>query len=196
LTGLARDYLFVVRHGDTEANEEDIDAGPMDFPLTKKGVKGASFLAKTLSKVKIDSVYSSPVYRAVETAKILARPHDLKVNTLEELTEAKLKPQYVGKKGRHHILTSPGAFSESNAELQDRVWKAVAIIGKNSKGNVIMVSHGDVISAMLERVIDRKIGSERYYVAHPDPASLTIVEVKKRPFLLLYNFQRKMLARY
>ena len=190
------DYLFVVRHGDTEANEKGIDAGPMDFPLTKKGVKGAVFIAKTLSKLKIDAVYSSPVYRAVQTAKILARPHELKVKTLEELTEAKLKPSYVGKKGRHHILTSPEAFSETNAELQDRVWKAVAIIGRKSKGNVIMVSHGDVIAAMLERVVDRKIGDEKYYVAHPDPASLTVVEVKDRPFLLLYNYQRKMLSRY
>jgi uncharacterized phosphatase len=195
-TEMTVDYLFVVRHGDTEANEKGIDAGPLDFPLTKKGVKGASFLAKTLSKVKIDAVYSSPVFRAVETAKILAHPHELKVKTLEELTEAKLKPQYVGKKGRHHILTTPDAFSETNAQLQDRVWKGVAIIKKKSKGNVIMVSHGDVISAMLERVVDRKIGNERYYVAHPDPTSLTIVEVKEKPFLLLYNFQRKMFARF
>src|SRR5208337_1168451 len=97
------DYLFLVRHGETRANVKGIEAGPMDYPLTKKGVKDASFLAKTLRETRIDSVYSSPVFRAVETAKILARPHDLKVKTLEELTEAKIKPQFVGKKGRHHI---------------------------------------------------------------------------------------------
>ncbi len=102
---MAADYLFIVRHGETKANERGIDAGPLDYPLTKRGVKEASFIAKTLSKVKIDAVYSSPVFRAVETAKILARPHKLKVKTLEELTEAKLKPEFVGKKGRHHILT-------------------------------------------------------------------------------------------
>jgi Histidine phosphatase superfamily (branch 1) len=68
-----------VRHGETEANEDDIDAGPLDYPLTKKGVKEASFIAKALSKVEIDAVYSSPVLRAVETAKILAAPHKLKV---------------------------------------------------------------------------------------------------------------------
>jgi len=43
--------------------------------------------------VKVDAVYSSPVFRAVETARILARPHKVKVKTLEELTEAKLKPE-------------------------------------------------------------------------------------------------------
>lgn len=54
-------------------------------------------IAKILAKVKICAVYSRPVFRAHETAKILASPHDLKIKTLEELTEAKIKPEYVFK---------------------------------------------------------------------------------------------------
>src|SRR5208282_5935745 len=116
----------------------------------------------TLSKVKINAVYSSPVFRAHETAKILARPHKVKVKTLEELTEAKLKPQFVGKKGRHHILTTPEAFTETNDDLLARTSKAVGII-KKAGGNAILVSHGDVITAMLEGVVERKVSEERYY---------------------------------
>jgi alpha-ribazole phosphatase/probable phosphoglycerate mutase len=193
---LAVDYLFVVRHGDTQANEEGIDAGPLDYPLTKRGVKAVSFVAKTLSKFKIDAVYSSPVFRAVETAKILARPHRLRVRTLEELTEAKLKPEYVGKKGRHHILTSPEAFSETNEELGQRTRRAIEIVKEKAKGNVIMVSHGDVITNMVEGVVERRVGREKYYVLHPDPASLTIIEVKDRPFLVLYNYHRRVFSRF
>jgi broad specificity phosphatase PhoE len=48
------DYLFMVRHGETKANEKGIEAGPLDYPLTKKGLKDASFIAKALLKVKID----------------------------------------------------------------------------------------------------------------------------------------------
>jgi len=118
------EFLFIVRHGDTKANLKDIEAGPLDFPLAKKGVKDVSFIAKTLGKVKINAVYSSPVFRAVQTAKIVARPHKVKVKTLEELTEAKLKPEFVGKKGRHHILTTPDAFLETNKELLARTAKA------------------------------------------------------------------------
>ena len=193
---MAVDYLFVVRHGDTQANEEGIDAGPLDYPLTKRGVKAVSFVAKTLSKFKIDAVYSSPVFRAVETAKILARPHRLRVRTLEELTEAKLKPEYVGKKGRHHILTSPEAFSETNEELGQRTRRAIEIVKEKAKGNVIMVSHGDVITNMVEGVVERRVGREKYYVLHPDPASLTIIEVKDRPFLVLYNYHRRVFSRF
>ncbi len=190
------DYLFVVRHGETKANEDDIDAGPLDFPLTKKGVKEASFIAKTLSKVKVNAVYSSPVFRAVETAKILAAPHKLKVKTLEDLTEAKLKPIFVGKKGRHHILTDPEAFSETNEELQARIGRAIETIRTEATGKAVVVSHGDVITAMLEGVVERRVKTEKYYVFHPAYAALSIVEIKDRPFLVLYNYHRRMFAHF
>src|SRR5580704_2447071 len=188
---MAVDYLFVVRHGETKANVDGIEAGPLDYPLTKKGVKDAAFIAKALSKVKMHAVYSSPIFRAVETAKILARPHGLKVKTLEELVEAKIKPEFVGKKGRHHILTTPGAFSETNDDLLKRTAKAIQTIKKEADGNVMVVSHGDVVTAMLEGVVERNVRDERYYVLHPDPAALCIIEIKHRPFLVLYNYHRK-----
>jgi uncharacterized phosphatase len=193
---LPADFLFIVRHGETKANQKGTDAGALDYPLTKKGVKEAEFIAEALSEVKMSAAYSSPVFRAVETAKIVARPHDLKVKTMEELTEAKLKPQFVGKEGRHHILTDPAAFSETNEELMDRTGKAIETITKKSKGNVIVVSHGDVITAMLERVVERRVTSERYYVIHPNPGALSILDVKERPFLVTYNYHRKMFADY
>ena len=189
------DYLLIVRHGETEANEKDIDAGPLDYPLTKKGIKEVSFIARAISRIRINGVYSSPVFRAVETAKILARPHGLQVKTLEELTEAKLKPEFVGKKGRHHILTDPEAFSETNSDLTERTMKAIEIVKREAEGNVIMVSHGDVITAMLEGIVERRLSSQRYYVFHSEPAALSIVEVKDRPFLILFNYHRKLLSK-
>ena len=193
---MTANYLFIVRHGETEANERGIEAGPLDYPLTKEGVKEVSFIAKTLSKVKITAVYSSPIFRAQETAKILARPHKLNVKTLEELTEAKIKPEFVGKEGRHHMLTTPEAFTETNNDLMERTGKAIEIIKKEAEGNVILVSHGDVITAMLEGVVERKVTTENYYVLHPNPASLSIVEIKDKPFLVMYNYYRKMFADY
>ena len=189
-------FLFVVRHGETKANEKGIEAGPLDYPLAKKGVKEVSFIAKTLSEIKFKAAYSSPIFRAVQTAKILARPHKLKVKTLGDLTEAKIKPEFVGKKGRHHILENPDAYLETNAELLNRTKMAMDKIKSEGSGNVIVVSHGDVITALLEDVVERKVGSERYYVLHPDPASLSVIDVRDRPELVLYNFKRKMWSQY
>jgi len=190
------EYLFIVRHGETEANAEDVDAGPLDYPLTKKGKKEAAFVAKALSEVKVTSVYSSPVRRAVQTAKILAKPHALKIKTLDDLTEAKLKPNYVGKPGRHHMLQSPEAFAETYGELEARMVRAMETIRKESKGNAIMVSHGDCIVALLQRIVDRKKPDSSYYVIHPNPASLAVVQFTDEPRLVLFNYHRKMFEKF
>jgi len=77
----------------------------------------------------------------------------------------------------------------------ERTVKSIEIVKREVEGNVIMVSHGDVIAAMLEGVVERRVGSERYYVLHPEPAALSIVEVKGRPFLILFNYHRKLLSK-
>ena len=190
------DYLFVVRHGETEANELDIEAGPLDYPLIKRGIKDASFISKALSDIKFAGIYSSPVLRAVETAKILARPHGLKVRKLEDLTEAKVKPEIAGKIGRHHIITTPDAFMETYKQLQERAVKAVRFIKKEAEGNAIMVSHGQVIEALLDSVVQGKVGSYRGDIIHSDTAALSIVKLIGKPYLVLFNYHRKLLDGY
>lgn len=188
--------LFVVRHGDTKANEDDVDAGSLDFPLTNKGKREAAFIARSLSAIDINGVYCSPVHRAVQTAKILAKPHGLKPKLLDDLIEAKLKPSFVGKAGRHHILQSPEAFQETYEELQERVLNAVKKIQAEAKSNAIMVSHGDVIVALLQHVIERKDGHAGYYVLHPNPGSLSVIQFSDRPRLVLFDYRRKLFASF
>jgi len=185
-------YLFVVRHGETKANENDLDAGSLDFPLTSKGKKEAAFIAKSLSPVGIAGVYCSPVRRAVQTAEILGRPHRLEPIHLNDLVEAKLKPNFVGKPGRHHILLTPEAFQETYEELQERVLRAVSKIQAEVKTNAIMVSHGDVIVALLQHVVERKNGRAGYYVLHPNPGSLSVLQFTDRPRLVLFDYRRKL----
>ena len=194
---LAVGNLFIVRHGETVANEDELDAGPIDYPLDKKGLKDVSFIAEELSGCKISAVYCSPVFRAVETAKIVAHPHKLKPKALEELTEARLKPEFIGKVGRLHLLTTPYAFEETYNQVQKRMLKAVSIIKKEGDGNAIVVSHGDPIVSLLNHVVGKKIFRKRsYYSLHPDAASLSIVSLKGRPTLVLFNYHRKLLREY
>lgn len=183
--------FYVVRHGETQANVMEVNAGPLDYPLTKKGIKEIRYLAKALSEIEITRVYCSPVYRAVETAKLMAKPHKLGVKTVKGLTEAKLKAEFVGKKGRKRILLTPEAFDETYQELQARVVGSINAINKEASGNVIVVSHGDPITALLQYVIERKvIGSNSYYVLHPDPGSLSIIDRRDRLELVLFNYHR------
>ncbi len=63
--------LYVVRHGETIWNKEGRVQGISDIPLTDKGKKEAEQLQKLVSSLNIDIVISSPLSRALDTAKIL-----------------------------------------------------------------------------------------------------------------------------
>ena len=79
--------IFLVRHGATTLTAEDRFAGATDVPLSDEGREQVRRLAARLSDDGISAVYASPLGRTVETANILAQPHDLQVQTRDGLRE-------------------------------------------------------------------------------------------------------------
>lgn len=77
----------MVRHGSTVASAEDRFAGATDVELSDEGREQARRLADRLSGEKITAVYASPMGRTVETARILAAPHNLEVQIRDGLRE-------------------------------------------------------------------------------------------------------------
>ena len=68
--------LYIIRHGKTEQNKKMLMQGRSDHPLNEDGFAQAEEAARRFEEmgVKIDKVYSSPLIRAVQTAKAIA-PH-------------------------------------------------------------------------------------------------------------------------
>jgi len=62
--------LYVIRHGESQANVEHVYCGQMDSPLTALGRQQAKQAGKFLKGIPFDKVYSSPLSRAVDTAKL------------------------------------------------------------------------------------------------------------------------------
>src|SRR5260370_4662296 len=79
--------VFMVRHGATVLSAEDRFAGATDVALSDEGREQTRRLAERLSREKVAAVYASPLGRTVETAKILAAPHKLEVQTRDGLRE-------------------------------------------------------------------------------------------------------------
>src|SRR2546430_11045577 len=79
--------VFLVRHGATVLSAEDRFAGATDVELSEEGREQTRRLAERLSHEKIAAVYASPMGRTVETARILAAPHDLEVQTRDGFRE-------------------------------------------------------------------------------------------------------------
>ncbi|MFN2385001.1 MAG: histidine phosphatase family protein [Thermoanaerobaculia bacterium] len=79
--------VYLVRHGESEAAAEDRFAGEIDVPLSERGREQAKKLAERVGAEPIAAVYSSPLARTTETARILAAPHTLEVLRRAELRE-------------------------------------------------------------------------------------------------------------
>ena len=66
--------LYIIRHGQTELNSKHALQGRSDNPLNEAGVQQAQDAAQKLQNlgIRFDRVYSSPLVRAVQTARIVA----------------------------------------------------------------------------------------------------------------------------
>ena len=80
--------LYFARHAESAANTGRIISNrDLPHPLTPAGRDQAQRLAEWLASEGIISIYSSPVPRAVETARIISRVLDLPVEINEKLRE-------------------------------------------------------------------------------------------------------------
>ena len=62
-----------MRHGQSTANAMGVWQGQMDFPLSEEGRLQAVLAGRALARTDYEAIYSSPLARAYETAKIIAR---------------------------------------------------------------------------------------------------------------------------
>ena len=79
--------VFMVRHGATIVSAEDRFAGATDVELSDEGREQTRRLADRLSHEKVTAIYASPMGRTEETARILAAPHNLNIETRDGLRE-------------------------------------------------------------------------------------------------------------
>lgn len=71
--------IYVTRHGETTWNVQDIISGRSDVPLTEKGYQQAAELAEKVAAltIPVTKIIHSPLQRAKETARIVAKRNDL-----------------------------------------------------------------------------------------------------------------------
>ncbi len=83
--------LYVLRHGQTFGNVDNLIIGNRDSELTDLGKKQARDTAETLNNIfnmenlSADAIISSPISRAINTAKIIADKFNYDINDIEVL---------------------------------------------------------------------------------------------------------------
>ena len=174
--------ILLVRHGETEWNRIHRFQGRSDQPLNKKGRAQALALAKRLQSETVTALYSSPLSRAAETARIIGSFHDTAPLYFEQgLIEMELGdfdgmpahkwaedyPDFLkGWRRNPSQMRMPGG--ETLAEVQTRAMAALEEITRSysSEQNLIgptlvIVSHNFVILSLLCRIMQLPLSQFR-----------------------------------
>lgn len=83
--------IYIVRHGQTDWNKDNIAQGTTDIPLNEEGIKQAYIVKEKLKDVLFTKCYSSPLSRALTTAKIITNLPIIKDDRIIERSFGKLE---------------------------------------------------------------------------------------------------------
>lgn len=194
--------LYLVRHGATPLTEEDRFSGANNVYLSEEGKFQVRRLAARLADDQISAIYSSPLDRTMDTARIIAEPHHLEPVAREELREISHghwegmeRSQVEAQFGAEYAAWEEDPFTfapeggESGISVLARALPVIReIIVQHKDLNVVVVSH----KATLRLILSSLLGFDaRGYRDRLDqaPASLNIVDFKDpvRARLMLFN---------
>ena len=160
--------LVVLRHGQTDWNHGRRFQGQADIKLNATGVRQAEAMRAKLARFHFDAVYSSPLQRALDTARIVAP--DAAIGTDDRLMEINVGT-WSGRTWDEIIAEMPdyeeryangidfrrSPSGETLAELVERGRPALLEIAERHEDQtVLVVSHG----LFLNRVIHALLGVE------------------------------------
>jgi broad specificity phosphatase PhoE len=179
--------IFLARHGESDWNAANRFQGHSDRPLTDLGREQAQALAELVAAENVEAIYSSPLKRALDTARIVAARSGLEVIEDEDLREvdtgswsglsrAEVQERYPEGFER---WTSGGAGwedGESYEEMADRTLQALRkITDGHPGGRVLIVSHGGPIRAIQAAANGMDINAYRRLQPVEPNARLTAV---------------------
>jgi probable phosphomutase (TIGR03848 family) len=178
--------LLLVRHGAHDLLGKAMAGRAPGLDLNEEGRQQADQLVARLSESAVHAIYSSPRQRARETAAPLAAKRGLAIEideafdeidfgewtglTFDQLRADKERwQQWVEQKS---VARPPGG--ESCARVQQRAIEAIERLTRlHPDQTVVVVSHGDVIKAVLASTLGISLDHlERFEIA---PGSLSVL---------------------
>ncbi|KAA0015598.1 histidine phosphatase family protein [Salinicola corii] len=163
--------IYLMRHGETSFNVEGRLLGQTNIPLCPIGVENVKQTAKFLRNLKIGVIFSSPYLRAIQTADILASATGTMVRVNKDFRERNLgimdgqyknSPEWaalVARLGEKEFIPPEG---EPVDACIGRFSRALEFVTKGASGNVLIVSHGGVISLYMRYIL--RVESEQSFL--------------------------------
>jgi len=155
--------IYLVRHGTTEWNREEIFRGRVDCALNEEGRAEARAAAAYFGGMELDGIYTSPLSRAVETAAAIAAGRGIEVvsdpafidldfgewqgHPLKEVKE-KYPELYRAWRERPQEVIFPGG--ENLDRVRERAWEGLLkVVRENPDRTVVIVSHRVITKVLI-----------------------------------------------
>lgn len=163
--------LYLIRHAESIGNVEEFFQGSLDVKISPKGFKQLEELKTRFKDIQLDKIYSSPLERAIKTARYVNFYQHLDIIRVPEIAEINAG-DFQGKKWSdlpvlfpeeyHNWKENPEEFKSPNGEsmkdVSKRMIKAMNSIisenaGKDKNINIAVVSHGCAIKTYQSYLI-------------------------------------------
>jgi probable phosphoglycerate mutase len=160
--------FYLIRHGETEWAREGRHTGRTDIPLTETGRDQAGFLQPVFEDVTFEAILSSPLQRALETAKLAGLGHRVELlddlrefdyGDYEGITTAQIRQKVPGWTVWSHGCPN----GECAADVRQRADRIVARLHQ-ATGHVAIFSHGHFLRVLAARWIDLPPESGRHFL--------------------------------
>lgn len=195
--------LYLARHGQSLANQENRFQGHKDYPLSNKGKCQAAELSARLHYLDLDMIISSDLERARHTAIYIAAKQGKIVRVtpkireygwgiIEGLTREEIKEVYptLSKRITENFYSTIIPGQENRACFKFRlksVIKDIRALSKNQDiSSVLLVSHARFLNALICLLLNRELND--FMPFSMKSAALTIINFEEtHNRLILFN---------
>lgn len=188
--------IYLVRHGQTAWNREEVFRGRTDIPLDETGQRQAELVGQYFKEMEIDAVYSSPLARALETAEAIARVRHSIVKPLEAITDMSfgsweghphqeirnIDPEtYRQWVESPHLVRLPGG--ENLDEVRDRSMTALEELVRNHpKKTIVLVSHRVICKVLICSVLG--LDNSHFWQISQDTTAINLIQYRNGKYIL------------
>jgi broad specificity phosphatase PhoE len=189
------EQIILIRHGETVQNAAGIAQGWNDSALSELGERQVRAVAQRLHVFGADALYSSPLGRAMSTAKVISEALGLEIRTLDgfrEMGYGRWEGQSFRdvRKADFEIFKQwsvdgdcPCPEGESHNDVRRRLAEAFEQI---DAARPIVVTHGTAIRIAATVLMDLPVMASRHF-AQDNAAIILFVNRGGRVVLKLWN---------
>jgi broad specificity phosphatase PhoE len=190
--------IYVVRHGETQWNREEVFRGTKDMPLNDNGKQQAQRVGDYFSKKHIDRIISSPLCRAIQTAESVSGATGIKIEIVKEFKDInfgiweglalrEVEERFpldfgIWKASPEKLRIERG---ETLAVVRARISAGLANISCDSEDTAVIVTHRVICKILVLYALG--LGNDHFWDMKYDPGSISLLEYNNGRYTLILS---------